>query len=107
MSNPYYRRHSLDNKSFASNSYVNWMRTSLYRHFCRRVDDLHHVIRPKSNDVCQVHKYFGLEPSSNSLMYCTTCHVCMCVDCFKPFHEIESINQLREEVKKNNEKYNK
>ena len=60
---------------------------------------LHHPCRPvKGHNECQLHKYFGLENKQSPIMYCNKCLVHLCLDCYKPFHEIEEKDELKKRI---------
>ena len=88
----------IDDDALSRGGRLQWIRCSLVRFFTSSEDDnVHHPMKPRKKGVnCQLHAYFGLPNQDDTIMYCQLCHVHVCLTCWKPMHQIEDVDKLRQ-----------
>ena len=61
----------------------------------------HIPIRPlgdKYKNLCQVHEFAGVSYTGEPVLYCSACKVNICIDCYRPFHKVKSLMDLKKEM---------
>ena len=68
---------------------------------CIRLDDTkdHLPDKAKQSARCSLHRYVGVE-TEKQVMYCATCNINLCVNCYRFFHKIPDPKSLTMAAKK-------
>ena len=64
-------------------------------------NNTHFPVRsPVARARCGLHRYVLGKEKLGDVVYCDTCHVCLCVDCFKDFHSIQNLEGKKAALKR-------
>ena len=68
---------------------------------CRLDRSLYHMPRrsvSRSSIRCQLHQWCGLEITKD-IFVCSSCDAHLCIDCFEPFHQVETLPAKKTDLK--------
>ena len=69
---------------------------------CRISDDIDHLPIPRSGNKtkCALHRWVGLIRTSGT-MRCPSCAVNLCIDCYRIFHKVHNLVEMKDELYSN------